>query len=68
MKYLKVQAIMEIDETCFPLDEKDDLNYFLDILNDKEHTRLMVFSNDLGDEVCITNDFKWTILTELKNY
>jgi hypothetical protein len=66
MNYLKVEAIMEIDETCFPLDDKEDLQYFLDILNDKEQTRLMVFSNDLGDEVCITNDFKWKIFTELK--
>lgn len=66
MKFLKVEAIMEIDEECFPLDYKEEIDFFLDILNDKEQTRLMVFSNDIGDEVCITNDFKWKIFTELK--
>ena len=35
-------------------------------MNDTENTSLQVWSNDIGDEVCKTNSFKWTILTELK--
>ena len=67
MKYLKVEAIIEIDESLYPLNDKDDIKWFIDIFNDKENTSLQVWSNDIGDEVCSTNDFKWTILTELKN-
>ena len=66
MKYLKVEAIIEIDENLYPLVDKDDIKWFLDIFNDKENTSLQVWSNDIGDEVCSTNDFKWTILTEFK--
>ena len=66
MKYLKVEAIIEIDESLYPLNDKDDLKWFLDIMKDKENTNLQIWSNDIGDEVCSTFDFKWNILTELK--
>jgi Fic family protein len=66
MNYLKVEAIIEIDESMFPLKDKDDIKWFLEMMNDTENTSLQVWSNDIGDEVCKTNSFKWTILTELK--
>jgi hypothetical protein len=66
MNYLKVEAIIEIDENMFPLKDKDDIKWFLEMMNDTENTSLQVWSNDIGDEVCKTNSFKWTILTELK--
>jgi Fic family protein len=66
MNYLKVEAIIEIDENMFPLKDKDDIKWFLEMMNDTENTFLQVWSNDIGDEVCKTNSFKWTILTELK--
>jgi hypothetical protein len=66
MKYLKVEAIIEIDESLYPLNDKDDLKWFLYIMKDKENTSLQVWSNDIGDKVCSTFDFKWNILTELK--
>ena len=66
MNYLKVEAIIEIDENMFPLKDKDDIKWFLEMMNDIENTSLQVWSNDIGDEVCNTNSFKWSILTELK--
>ena len=66
MNYLKVEAIIEIDENMFTLEDKDDIKWFLEMMNDVENTSLQVWSNDIGDEVCKTNSFKWTILTELK--
>ena len=66
MNYLKVEAIIEIDENMFPLKDKDDIKWFLEMMNDVENTSLQVWSNDIGDEVCNTNSFKWSILTELK--
>ena len=50
----------------FPLKDKDDIKWFLEMMNDVENTTLQVWSNDIGDEVCNTNSFKWSILTELK--
>lgn len=66
MNYLKVEAIIEIDENMFPLNDKDDKKWFLEMMNDVENTSLQIWSDDIGDEVCKTNTFKWTILTELK--
>jgi hypothetical protein len=66
MNYLKVEAIIEIDENMFPLDDKDDKKWFLEMMNDVKNTSLQIWSDDIGDEVCKTNTFKWTILTELK--
>lgn len=66
MNYLKVEAIIELDENMFPLKDKDDIKWFLEMMNDVENTTLQVWSNDIGDEVCNTNSFKWSILTELK--
>ena len=48
------------------LEDKDDIKWFLEMMNDTENTSLQVWSNDIGDEVCKTNSFKWKILTELK--
>jgi hypothetical protein len=66
MKYLKVEALIEIDESLYPLNDKDDIKWFLDLFYDKENTSLQVWSNDIGDEVCSTNDFKWSIFTEIE--
>lgn len=65
MKYLKVKAIIPIDENMFPLVDKDDINWFNDLMNDKENTSIQIWSNDIGDEVCSSNEFKWTILSEI---
>lgn len=67
MKYLKIEALIEIDENLYPGESKDDLKFFIDALNSKEDTSLQIWNNDIGDEICSTEDFKWTILTELKN-
>jgi hypothetical protein len=66
MNYLKVEAIIEIDQNMFPLEDKDDIKWFLEMMNDVQNTSLKIWSDDIGDEVCNTNSFKWTILTELK--
>ena len=66
MNYLKVEAIIEIDENMFTLEDKDDIKWFLEMMNDVENTSLQVWSNDIGDEVCSTNDFKWSIFTEIE--
>lgn len=65
MKLIKVEALIEIDENMFPLNDSEDINWFIEIMKDKENTNLQIWSNDIGDEICSTNNFKWSILTEL---
>jgi len=67
MKYIKVESIIKIDENLYSLDTKEDINFFVETLNDKDNTILQLWSNDIGDEICSTNEFKWTILSELIN-
>ncbi len=67
MKYLKLEAIIKIDENLYSLDTKEDIKFFVETLNDKDNTTLQLWSNDIGDEICSTNEFKWIILSELIN-
>lgn len=66
MKYIKVEAIIPIDENIFGLTDKDDIDWFNDIMNDKETISIQIWSNDIGDEVCSTDNFKWEILNQNK--
>jgi hypothetical protein len=66
MKYLKVEAVIKIDEDLFSLNDKDEIKWFTDIMKDKENTFLQIWSNEFGDEICSTYDFKWNLLTEFK--
>jgi|694.fasta_scaffold02779_31 hypothetical protein len=67
MKYLKLEAIIKIDENLYSLSTKEDIKFFVETLNDKDNTTLQLWSNDIGDEICSTNEFKWIILSELIN-
>lgn len=66
MNYLKVEAIIEIDENMFPLKDKEDIKFFIDAMKNKEETSLQIWNDDMGDQICVTNEFKWTLLTEIK--
>jgi hypothetical protein len=58
---LKIEAIIEVDEALWfnDLEEKE---WFEDILNDKEGTFLQLWSNEVGDEIGQTSEFKYEIL------
>jgi hypothetical protein len=66
MKYIKVEAIIPIDENFFPLVDKDDINWFTDLMNDKENISIQIWSNDIGDEVCSNTNFKWKFYNQNK--
>jgi hypothetical protein len=66
MKYIKVEAIIPIDENFFPLVDKDDINWFTDLMNDKENISIQIWSNDIGDEVCSNTNFKWEFYNQNK--
>ena len=66
MKLIKVEALIEIDENMFPLIDEDEINWFNDIMNDKENISIQIWSNDIGDEICSTNNFKWSIINQNK--
>ena len=66
MKYIKVEAIIPLDENVFPLVDKDEINWFNDIMNDKENISIQIWSNDIGDEICNSKNFRWKFINQEK--
>ena len=58
---LKIEAIIEIDEALW-FNDFEEREWFEDILNDKEGTFLQLWSNEVGDEIGQTSEFKYEIL------
>lgn len=64
MAQIKIEAIIEIDENVFGLDDQVEKEWFIDMMNDKEHTNLLLWSNDIGDEIGSTFKFKWELINK----
>jgi hypothetical protein len=59
---IKVEAIIDIDPAYGDLTDKDEKEWFDSILNDKEGTMLILWSNDVGDEIGQTCEFKHKVI------
>ena len=65
MAILKIECEIEIDdELWYSHNDEEELEWFKSMLNDKENTMLILWSNDVGDEIGQTNEFKWRIAAE----
>lgn len=58
---IKIECEIEVNESYW-FNDKDELLWFKDILSDKEETMLILWSNDIGDEIGQTSNFKYEIL------
>lgn len=65
MAKIIIQAEIELEEKYFPLDSNEEVVWFKNLLNDKDNTVLILHSNDIGDTICETNNFKWTLINLL---
>jgi hypothetical protein len=63
MAKIRVTAIMDIPES-YDLSDAECLQSLKDELNDKENIVLIIHSNDIGDEICSTNDFKYKLILD----
>ena len=64
MAQIKIEAIIDIDESLFGLDDQEEREWFIEMMNDKKHTNLLLWSNDIGDEIGSTFEFKWELLNK----
>lgn len=64
MAQIKIEAIIDIDEVIFGLDDQKEREWFIEIMNDKKHTNLLLWSNDIGDEIGSTFEFKWELINK----
>lgn len=59
---LKIEATIDVNSSFNTLD-KEELEWFTDcILNNKKDTMLILHSNDIGDEIGSTTEFKYEII------
>lgn len=60
---IKIECTIEVDDRMFPYFEgfPEEKEWFDSVMNDKENTRLVIWSNDVGDEIGSTNNFKYKI-------
>ena len=62
---IKIEAEIEFDEdTWYSHSDEEELEWFTSLLNDKENTMIILHSNDVGDTIGETYNFKWEIIRE----
>jgi hypothetical protein len=63
MGIIKIEAEIEIDdEFWYSHNDEEELEWFKSMLDDRENTMLILWSNDVGDEIGQTNEFKWRMV------
>ena len=60
---IKVSAVLNIDENVYGTEESE-MEWFREMIADKENTMLILHSNDIGDTIGETFDFDWEILND----
>ena len=59
---IKVEAVIELDDELWPLKDEDEIDWLKQILSDRENLVLMLWSNDIGDEIGSTKEFKYEVI------
>jgi hypothetical protein len=60
---IKIEAVIEVeDDVWYSHADQEELEWFKSLLNDKEQTMVILHSNDVGDTIGQTFDFKYEIL------
>jgi hypothetical protein len=60
---IKIEAVIEVeDDYWYSHVDEEELEWFKSLLNDKEQTMVVLHSNEVGDTIGETFDFKWEIL------
>lgn len=62
---LRIEAEIEIqDDLWYSHADEEELEWFKSLLNDKENTILILHSNEVGDSIGQTFDFKYKIIKD----
>ena len=60
---IKISCTFDIlDNLIIDSSDEEQFNWFLNILNDKQNIRLILHSNDIGDSIVETDEFKYKII------
>ena len=61
--YFSEQFWLGLADAADKMDLTEKVNY---CINDKENISIQIWSNDIGDEVCSNNNFKWEFYNQNK--
>ena len=59
---IKIVAEIKVDEAFYDFKDKNELDWFKEMMEDRANTMLILHSNDVGDTIGYTTDFKWKIV------
>ena len=59
---IKIEPIIDVVDDWCDLNDQEELEWFLSVLNDKKDTFLYLHSNDVGDTIGQTSEFKFELI------
>jgi hypothetical protein len=59
---IKIVAEIKVEDFCCDFKDKSELDWFKEMMEDRANTMLVLHSNDVGDTIGYTTDFKWKIV------
>lgn len=59
---IKIVAEIKLNESFCDFKDKSELDWFKEMMEDRANTMLVLHSNDVGDTIGYTTDFKWKIV------
>lgn len=63
---IKIEAVIDVADG-YNFSDQEEKDWFKSVLDDKKNTRLILRSNDIGDEIGHTHNFKYEILNQKKD-
>jgi hypothetical protein len=60
---IKIECEIEVDDNFWWSDDKEEQDWFIELLDNEEGmTNVRLWSNEIGDEIGMTSNFKYEIL------
>ena len=60
---IKIECVIEVDDIWYNIDDQEEMDWFKALLDNEEGmTNVRLWSNEVGDEIGVTSDFKYEIL------
>ena len=60
--FIKIEAEINVDDFVCDFKDKSELDWFKEMMEDRANTMLILHSNDVGDTIGYTTDFKWNMV------
>jgi hypothetical protein len=59
---IKIEAVIDVVDNWCDLNDQEELEWFLSVMNDKKDTFVYLHSNDVGDTIGQTSEFKFELI------